>query len=394
MLIIGSYGSPFICSSENYECQHRNGQLEIVPNVPSIAECRQLCLDNSYCEFISCYYSDVFPASKTSILLEGCETLTECINCESQDINCFIMGSIANVVGTLGDNVLEAINDVAALTCKEKCSNNPVCHWFTYFSANDNLFPNVCFLQTGILGPTLACKECLSGPSKQECFILYEGEKQQSFMLTNTSQDHKIFAFGSESCQLRILAVGGGGRGEHGGGGSGYFSSLSVPVPLGFMKEILVNVGDAGEASTVKINHELCRAEAGNDADDLDGGAGYSGGGGASVPGSSVGGHDGGSDGSDGGGSNGGRGNGLDVTSNQFFAFDLAPGHGGQGSNYCNCVVRDVGDGEDPEYCSCGGGGGGVFVNSEEPIGRGYGGGGQNNQNGYSGVVLIEIFNN
>ena len=59
-----------------------------------------------------------------------------------------------------------------------------------------------------------------------------------------------------------------------------------------------------------------------------------------------------------------------------------------------SCVVRDVGDGEDPEYCSCGGGGGGVFVNSEEPIGRGYGGGGQNDQNGYSGVVLIEIFNN
>merc|ERR1712126_532417 len=152
-------GTPFICSSDldvnrAYECQHPSGQIDIITNVPSIEDCRQLCLDNDQCQFITYYFSDGFPGKKMCILLEGCETLTKCTNCQSQDMDCFTMGPITKVVGSLGDNVIDAIQGVhSALECKEKCNNDANCHWFTYFLENDNLFPNVCFLQKEVLGP-------------------------------------------------------------------------------------------------------------------------------------------------------------------------------------------------------------------------------------------------
>ena len=383
LLIMSSSGQsnseiPFICSIESQECQHPSGQIDIVTNVPSIEECRQLCQDHDQCQFITYYYPDGFPGYKMCILLQGCENLTECTNCESQNMDCFTMGSIAPMVGSLGDNVLDAIQDVdSAVVCKEKCSNWSHCRWFTYFFENDNLFPNVCFLVTEILGPYRVCQNCLSGPKDEECFMLHEGEKHQSLMLTNTSQEHTIFAFGSGSCQLKTLTVGRGGYGNYGGGGSGFLNSLTVSVPSAFMREISVNVGGFAnsETTTVRINHEVCVAESGKYGDGNDGGDGYSGGG-RGDPGS-----EGGSNGSKGGGSKGGQGTGEDVTSNQFFAFDVSPGRGG-GS-----------------YDMFGGGGGGVLVNGigpgEDPYnGEGYGGGaGYLSTEPRSGVVLMEVFN-
>ena len=139
-----------------------------------------------------------------------------------------------------------------------------------------------------------------------------------------------------------------------------------------FNEEINIKVGNNEETSTVKINnHKICTAESGMNGEEYYGGDGYSGGG--------TGTGSGGSDGEDGQGS-GGHGTGEDVTNNQFFAFELSPGQGANGSN----------------------GGGGVLVNGQGPYvgynGQGYGGGGSgyshiNNHDGSSGVVLIEVFN-
>ena len=342
-------GIPFICSTGSYECQDTSGQIDIVTNVPSIGECRQLCLDNDLCQFITYYFSDGFPGSKMCILLQGCESLTKCTNCESQNMDCFTMGPIAKVVGTLGDNVLDAIQNVhSAVDCKKKCSNEPNCGWFTYFLENDKLFPNVCFLQTEVLGPTSECEECLAGPTDEECFILYEGEKHQSLMLTDHI-NNRVFGFGSDTCQLKTFAVGAGGTGEHGGGGSGYFNSLTVSIPSGFVEAIYVYVGqNQFSESEVRIDHETCQADYGKNANGYRGGDGYSGGGGAFYSGDNAD-QMGGSNGSNGSGYKGGHGTNASLTSHQFFDFELSPGRGGSGSDYFECA----------------GGGGGVLVNGD-----------------------------
>ena len=373
-------GFPFICSKENSECIHGNGPSDVIFNVPSIDECRQLCLDDVYCSFITYYHSDGFPGNKMCLLYRECDTVEPCTNCESEDMSCFTMGSIGKVVGTFGDNALEAIKDVySAVACKEKCSNNQDCSWFTYFFGTDKLFPNMCFLQTELLTPALPCDNCVSGPLVDECFILYEGQKNQtSLMFNNTSQSHKLLIYGSESCQLRVLVIGGGGAGRNdfgGGGGSGYLNDFPVLIPPGiYYKEFQINVGNANEASAVTINHEVYRGEPGRDGAKEYGGDGYSGGGWDY-------GGEGGEDGSDGGGEYGGHGTGVDITKNQFSGFELSPGYGGLGTSFEGHF---------------GGGGGGVLVNGEGPTtgdydGQGYGGGGGYNYRGQSGVVLMEL---
>ena len=96
------------------------------------------------------------------ILLQGCKTLAERTNCEPQDMDCFTMVPIAQVViGTLGDNVLDTVKDVhSAVDCKGACYCTENCKWFTFFNENDNLFPNFCFLKAEILTlKTQLCEE-------------------------------------------------------------------------------------------------------------------------------------------------------------------------------------------------------------------------------------------
>jgi len=369
-------GLPFICSVENYECIQGDGPSDVLFNIPSIEDCRQICLDDGYCSFTTYYHSDGFPGKKMCLLFRGCDSVVSCTNCESEDMGCFNMGSIGKVVGTFGENALEAIKDVySPVTCKEKCSNNQNCQWFTYFYETDDLFPNMCFLQTELLTPALPCDNCLSGSLVDECFILYDGLKNQSsLMFNNTNLDHKLMIFGSDSCNLRVLAIGGGGSGRDdfgGGGGSGYLNDFQVLIPPGtYYKEFQVNVGDANEPSLIIINHKAYRGEPGMDGAKEYGGDGYSGGGWDY-------GGEGGENGSDGEGEYGGRGTGVDIGKNQFSAFELSPGYGGSGT-----IIEG----------HFGGGGGGVVVNGEGPTtsdydGQGYGGGG-----GYNYVGSLEWY--
>jgi len=153
--------------------------------------------------------------------------------------------------------------------------------------------------------------------------------------------------------------VGAGGYGDNGGGGSGYFDSLTVSLPSGFMKEIEVYVSSYYTSdSTVTINHKTCRGVSGKGGKGHSGGDGYSGGGGATYSGEDS--YPGGSNGTNGFGYNGGHGTNATFISHQLFNFELSPGQGGKGSNY---------------YKSGGGGGG-------------YG-----SEMGNSGVVLMEVFN-
>ena len=88
---------------------------------------------------------------------------------------------------------------------------------------------------------------------------------------------------GSSSCQLTLLAVGGGGEGDNTGGGSGYLKYQTVTLELG-VNTITARVGAGRQASTVIINGNTLTAEKGksgySSGSGSHGGDGYSGGGG------------------------------------------------------------------------------------------------------------------
>ena len=117
-------------------------------------------------------------------------------------------------------------------TCKNKCIQNDNCSFYTYFHGNDSLYHETCALLTEILPPIQDCDTCVTGPvdcssNKQQCFLAINGEFYQSLKVTNTSGSQNLTVIiGPASCELRILAVGGGGKdaseGHVGGAGSGY----------------------------------------------------------------------------------------------------------------------------------------------------------------------------
>ena len=212
-----------------------------------------------------------------------------------------------------------------------------------------------------------------SGPA--ECFFIVNDDQVESLMVTEEEVDLPVIAFGS--CELNILAVGGGGRGLYQGGGSGYLQYQKKKIdPFSGITSLNAKAGSYAEASTVTYNGSivLVQANPGQEAD------GYSGGGQYEFP-ICHGGSDGGSDGSDGEGSRGGSGTGEDISEYVFTAWTLTPGAGG--IHY-----------EDGCY---GGGGGGVMVDGAGPdtdqyTGQGFGGGGSGRgTNGLEGLVLLEI---
>ena len=64
-------------------------------------------------------------------------------------------------------------------------------------------------------------------------------------------------------CQLRVIVVGGGGKGdEYGGkgGGSGYIHYYPTDMGIASQKHITVTVGNSGQASIVYIDNGVLEA--------------------------------------------------------------------------------------------------------------------------------------
>ena len=270
------------------------------------------------------------------------------------------------------------------------CADNKDCYWYTYFNEKDLVFHETCFLLTSMLPPYESIDTALSGPvdCSSNCQMQYNGETITSLVLHADSHYYsaheiKISVWGSHSCKMRFLAVGGGGEGFMAGGGSGYIQYGNTTFDQG-LHTITAKVGNRDKhPSVVTIDErETITAECGEDghlAEDnkYDGGQGFSGGGGYPGP------YNGGEGGLDGEGENGGSGTGEDVRMYIFREWELTPGLGG--TRYSST------DG------TRGGGGGGVMVNDDGPgngiySGQGYGGGGGGyGYSGEAGIILFEI---
>ena len=220
------------------------------------------------------------------------------------------------------------------------------------------------------------------------CLFVVGEEHQRLYTFTDPGVEVTVsIPKESSNCQLRVFAVGGGGRGgddgDYGGGGSGYLTYREVQVSG--PSEVKLTVGGAEQSSTVKVNGETIRAHPGQDFHDKNGGSGFSGGGASRKNGGSNGG-DGDSNSNNFWPGSGGEGTGEDVTSYSMDHVILTPGKGGSPRGHCDGV---------------GGGGGGVLVNGDGPgkskpswkgQGQGYGGGGSGNSRyGEPGVIILQI---
>ena len=391
--------SPVICSSEGAECDNTGDNLlDAVMHVMILEECRQMCLDDDNCRFISYFGEDSAPFSHLCQLFTSCDAVNNCSNCVSENMACFrTCGS--NTVGDLDENVVDLITNVESeLACKQLCLNTFSCSFYTFYFPTDTLVANYCFLQTEFVGPAQPCTTCVTAPidcTANQCSLTMDGEEATSLMLTSVDQTKEISVkrHSGWQCELTFLVVGGGGRdggNNFGGAGSGYLEYHSVQLTEDTV--LTAQVGDQGQASSVSISGgDTVTAQPGQDGQGDDGGDGYSGGG---ANGSSGHGGDGGTDGGNGengwiGSSGhqgtGGSGTGEDISVYSFTTWTLAPGDGGV--QYAN---------------GCGGGGGGILVDGEGPQsseyrGQGYGGGAAGctgdvgDEAGLQGVILIEI---
>ena len=221
--------SPVTCTSASVQCDYNETNLiEEVAHVDTLSECRTLCLDNFDCQFISYHDANATPFKHLCQLFKSCESVTQASNCVSENMQCFETCGF-NKVGILDENILVLTPNVELeQTCKNKCIQNDNCSFYTYFHGNDSLYHETCALLTEILPPIQDCDTCVTGPvdcssNKQQCFLAINGEFYQSLKVTNTSGSQNLTVIGPASCELRIFAVGGGGKDAGvGGAGSGY----------------------------------------------------------------------------------------------------------------------------------------------------------------------------
>ena len=387
--------SPITCTSNQTACDnHEDNVLDKIGNVQTLEECRQLCYDNQDCDFLTYYGDQSFPLRHLCILLSSCDQTHDCSDCVSETRDCFFTCA-DHVVGLMEDNIIDLHFDVESEhDCRNLCSVGESCSFYTYFTEDD---PNsrTCVLLTHLIEPLQPCATCMTGPvdCSDDCKMIIDGESYTSMMFTNAGDDVNVDVSGDcVKSQLRLLLVGGGGRGDYGGGGSGYIQYQTLG--LAGVTNISLNVGNHGESSKVNLNGQTIVAEPGDDSImmmkmrmvSITGGDGYSGGTGYCNVATSCRGGSNGGDGDNGeygddGATTGGHGTGEDITNYNLDNWVLTPGSGGDGTVPCGSAAY-------------GGGGGGVLVNGEGPHqeaqdGEGYGGGG--GACSQPGVILIEI---
>ena len=404
-----SPASPVLCQTQEAAC-HLDGHNILATHVglPRLEQCRQLCNEEEKCKFLSHIPAEGLTRD-ICILFSSCRELTgrQCAHCITETSTCARRCDGKYEVSVTKQNLIAAVSNVASVSdCRELCDSRSGCKFYSYHHKTGKVLYKMCFLLSHQLKPYQNSEDVTTGPincEKSRCMIRFEGELHRSvlFSLRNVSnkvqKSYKAQLIGGETdgnCHMRILAVGGGGRGSQDwwtegkqgscgfGGGSGHLQFLAQGVPP-LVSDIEIHVGAGGEMTRVFFkDQELLEPSAGGSGNGYQAGAGYSGGGGGKKEGRWCGPCRGGSDGSE--GENGGSGSGKEISTFPFENFSLLPGAGG--------------------YRSCGGGGGGVLVNGVGPRrehegqGEGYGGGGEGcpdctSRDGLPGAVILELAN-
>ena len=145
--------------------------------------------------------------------------------------------------------------------CAYECWKQRSCNYYTFYLEDD---PNsgACVLLSSIIEPLEECPTCVTGPVEcdnfDDCGFFYSGKEENHMMFTEPQTEFELVTKGVSisTCQLRILAVGGGGLGSELGSGKGagsgfiqYVTQTLTSNPT-FIKLI---VGDKQKESNVTI---------------------------------------------------------------------------------------------------------------------------------------------
>ena len=188
--------SPVTCSSEGVECDNSGDNLiDVVFGVLTLEECRQLCLDDVHCNFIS-YFGDLAtPISHLCQMFTTCDDTTNSTNVISENMKCY-RSCGSNVVGDLNENIQDILTVIESeSSCRESCLNVPQCAFYTYFYPNDTQFENYCILQTEFVGPAQPCNTCISAPVDcpiAKCSLALDGEDLTVESISNGAQQVSI----------------------------------------------------------------------------------------------------------------------------------------------------------------------------------------------------------
>ena len=400
------------CSSNSTACgTGEDNLLSFTGGVTSLTQCRQLCHADPECAYFTYFGLESFPMQEVCFLFSSCGTAVPCESCVTETRDCYRACSSA-YTGALDDNIVNIMPDVSSdVECRLQCQDTQDCSFYTHFSAADPMFPRLCMLLSHLKAPLQPCDSCSSGPAdcSDSCVLMHEGVSHMALMVTNTREATEVSLVQAgdtgNQCHLRSLLLGGGGYGRRresqAGAGSGFLHYLSHNSWGG--AELRVEVGEAGEASTLSISGDTFAGLPGQDAYKKElgfstGGDGYSGGG-------DFGRCSGGTDGSDGWGSGDeGEGQGIKIEELlktgvwKLTRWSLTPGAAGEYSMYHDNLSNN----------NLGGGGGGILVDGQGPEraamtqGEGFGGGGapvdencgdcsSAQEWGLQGVVLLEV---
>ena len=222
--------SPVTCSTAGVLCNYNETSLiDQVTHVYSLKECRQLCMDDADCKFISYLDEQAVPFSHLCQMFKSCESVAQNSNGITENIKCFeTCGS--NIVGDLDENILIVTPNVETeVTCKQMCIQNDGCSFYTYYFDTDPYYHQYCVLLSEFLRPTEECYTCVTGTPEctNPCSLQLNEEFHRGIMFTDTTDTQYVTVngFGSAACEIRILAVGGGGKD---GGNAGAISLFQI----------------------------------------------------------------------------------------------------------------------------------------------------------------------
>ena len=175
--------------------------VDIVPAIPALAICRQLCRDNKNCTFITHYGAEGYPFSDTCVLMTACDETHECTSCTTENGKCTPLQKTeicsSAVESQLGENMIEFIPHVETETdCRAACISEAACVFYTYHGASDPVFPATCILLSSLKEPIQACQSCKTGAAdcSNSCLFLQDGNLTKSLMFTETYEQSTIQA--------------------------------------------------------------------------------------------------------------------------------------------------------------------------------------------------------
>ena len=78
--VIPGADSPITCSTEGVQCDRiQDNLIDAVTHVMTLEECRQMCLYDDNCQFIT-YFDDKAPVSHICLMFKSCESQNDCSN--------------------------------------------------------------------------------------------------------------------------------------------------------------------------------------------------------------------------------------------------------------------------------------------------------------------------